>query len=194
VIPSWDPCFRCGRPGLGPLCPACRQDPPLLASASAPFLYEGQLKVAVQRFKYRDATYLSRPLGALMHPFAKQLIRRVQPDWVIPVPLHPRRLRERGYNQSALLAREVIRGAPLGIQYNLLRRARPTASQADLCLASRRDNVREAFVAHRRVRGKRLLLLDDVMTTGATAEACAAALLQADARAVDLLTLARAVP
>ncbi|MES1262566.1 MAG: phosphoribosyltransferase family protein, partial [Acidobacteriota bacterium] len=114
-------------------------------------------------------------------------------DAVVPVPLHWRKQWERGYNQAELLARHVAkrRGVPL---VKALRRKRPTAVQASLAVAGRRKNVAGAFLMRPQARlaGQRVLLIDDVMTTGATAGACAVALKRGGAKSVSLLTLARA--
>lgn len=135
---------------------------------------------------------------ALHHYFSSADI-----DMVIPVPLHPRRLRSRGFNQSALLvrrwppwppARDRSDGPPW-IAARLLKRHRPTLPQTGLNKVQRADNLKRAFSVPNKValEGKRVLLVDDVMTTGATANACAYALKQAGAARVDVLTLARAV-
>jgi ComF family protein len=111
----------------------------------------------------------------------------------VPVPLHWRRQWQRGFNQSELLAGALARGAGLSVA-KALRRVKPTETQAGLSTSARRRNVTQAFHCHRpgAVRGKRILLVDDVMTTGSTATACAQALKRAGARRVALLTVARA--
>jgi ComF family protein len=114
-------------------------------------------------------------------------------DVIVPVPLHPARLRRRGYNQAALLARELGRRVGLPVEERALQRVRATRSQMRLSAADRRRNVQGAFrCADGRVRGRRVLLLDDVCTTGATLEACADALRAGGAESVWALTLARA--
>ena len=118
-------------------------------------------------------------------------------DLVAPVPLHWRRLVTRRYNQALLLARNLTRDQPAKLAPDLLLRRRWTGSQAGLAAQERRRNVREAFAIHprwqARAKGKTVLLVDDVLTTGATVEACTRALLRAGARHVDVLTLARVV-
>jgi ComF family protein len=132
---------------------------------------------------------LAGPLGELI---ASAIPRDQQFDLIVPVPLHWRRRWERGFNQSELLAKAVARryAVPVG---RPLRRRRATAAQAGLTHAQRRSNVSGVFLAPRpeKVAGRRILLIDDVMTTGATGAACAAALKRAGARYVALLTLAR---
>jgi ComF family protein len=132
----------------------------------------------------------------LAKPLAAYLVRALPVDehfdMIVPVPLHWRKRWRRGFNQSELLAREVSkrRGVPLG---KALMRVRPTDVQAGLAMAGRRRNVTGAFAARpgADLKGKRVLLIDDVMTTGATASACAAALKRGGASSVSLLTLAR---
>jgi ComF family protein len=154
-------------------------------------VYGGQAAVAIGRLKYGSGAHLARPLG--------RILRSLLPadgEWsIVPVPLHPSRLHQRGYNQATLLARSAASGTAVRVApWQALRRCRRTTSQADLDRWRRLDNVRGAFVAvPRLVRGRRLLLVDDVMTTGATASACTDALLAAGADVVRVLTLARAV-
>lgn len=183
-----NPCPCCGLPGVTQRCPACRNRTRPLASARSAFLYGGALAQAIHRLKFRGATHLARPLGRLMVPLAVALEGSV--DVAVPVPLHRRRLRARGFNQAALLARCL--GLPL--RHDVLERVRETLAQTDLGAAERWANVRGAFRAGRRASGRRVLIVDDVSTTGATATACATALLDAGAHEVHLLTLARAMP
>ena len=189
VTPIGAACPRCAEPGWQELCPECRRQPPPFAGVSPVFLYGGQLAVALLRFKYARAGHLARSLGALLVPELRRL-REAQPGiLIVPVPLHPRRLRQRGYNQSALLARAACGEGPA---LRALARVRPTAPQAGLDREQRRLNLRGAFRADPRVRGCPVLLVDDVLTTGATAAACSEALLEAGATSVRALVLARA--
>jgi len=151
--------------------------------------YEGPLRDLVHLFKYRRVRSLEKPLGRMV---ALALPREEQVDLIIPVPMHWWRKWNRGFNQAELLARVVARrtGIPAA---RVLKRGRRTPAQAGLSLAQRRDNLTGAFrvPVRKRVEGRRVLLVDDVLTTGATASACAAALKRAGARSVVLLTLAR---
>jgi ComF family protein len=170
-------------PGLGETLPL----PPGVSRARSAFGYGGALARAVRTLKLGPRPELAGPLGALLP--------RAEAELIVPVPLHPRRLRERQLNQSAALAfaaRDAgrLRGP---IVPHALVRVRDTPSQATLPAAERRDNVRGAFRAEG-VRGRQVLLVDDVLTTGATAEACARALRSAGAAGVAVLTLARALP
>jgi ComF family protein len=193
LVPIAHPCERCGLAlpdERARLCLGCGVQPPSYAAARAPYEYGGALGRAIRRFKWSGLSALGRPLGGL---FACAATRDV--DCIVPVPLHPRRLRARGYNQAALLARALTRSGGAKLILDGLDRVRDTPSQATLGLAERRRNVRGAFVAvKRRVAGQHVLVIDDVLTTGATAEACARALTEAGAASVRVLTLARAMP
>jgi len=155
--------------------------------------YEGVLRQLIHLYKYACVKTLSRPLSAML---ARALPRDEGFDAVIPVPLHWRRRWSRGFNQAALLARAVAQRS--GIPYlSALHRTRATAVQAGLSNTMRRKNVASAFRVRRtggfgrKLTGRRILLIDDVMTTGATAAACATALKRAGAARVSLLTIAR---
>jgi ComF family protein len=149
--------------------------------------YEGVLRELIHLFKFEGVRTLQRPLGALL---AQALPRESSFDAIVPMPLHWRRRWQRGFNQSELLAREIARRWSVPV-CALVRRGRATAPQAGLTSAQRRTNVQGAFAVARSLKGMRLLLIDDVLTTGATASACARALKQAGAVQVTLLALAR---
>jgi ComF family protein len=154
------------------------------------FLYGDVVSQALLRFKHGGRVDLARPLGRLLRPF---LQTSADVDAMVPVPLHPRRLRARGFNQAVELARAA--GSRLPLWVDVLRRRRDTPSLGHLSPEERRSLVADAFgvPACRAVKGKHLLLVDDVMTTGATASACTSALLGAGAARIDVLALARAV-
>ena len=151
--------------------------------------YEGALRDLIHLFKYDRMKPLGKTLAGYL---ASALPRDQQFDLVVPMPLHWRRRWQRGFNQSELLARPTARrcGIPM---VNAVRRTRSTAAQAGLSNARRRANVAGAFRVKKpqKVEGRRILLIDDVMTTGATASACAVALKRAGAGSVTLLALAR---
>jgi ComF family protein len=148
--------------------------------------YEGVLRKLIHLYKYGKVKTLARPLSGLL---AQALPRDEAFDAAVPVPLYWRRRLQRGFNQAELLARGLSRRTGIPV-VRALGRLRPTPAQAGLSNSARRQNVSQAFRAHG-VQGKRILLIDDVMTTGATAASCAAALKQAGARRVSLLTVAR---
>jgi len=172
------------------LCALCRLGLRGFDAAYSAGAYEGVLRELVHLFKYGRVRSLARPLGERL---ASAIPLEERFEVIVPVPLHWRRRLARGFNQARLLARAVARryAAPVA---SLLRRRRWTDSQAGLSHAQRRANVSGAFAVRRpeQVRGRRVLLVDDVMTTGATASACATALKRAGAHYVAVLTLARA--
>lgn len=176
------------------LCRQCQQHPLLLSGLRAFSIYQEPLRTCIHALKYEGNRRLAEPLGQLL---AETYTRyKLQADILLPVPLHPTRLRERGYNQSALLARTCA--SLLGIAYrdDLLMRQRATTPQVGLSLQERLRNVAGAFqpalaFTAEALAQRRILIIDDVCTTGATIEACAAPLFAAGARSVWGLVLAR---
>ncbi|MEO8131291.1 MAG: ComF family protein [Bryobacteraceae bacterium] len=170
-------------------CGLCRRGLTGYDAAYAYGEYDGPLRKLIHLFKYGRLKPLASPLGKLL---ASALPRDRRYDLVVPMPLHWRRGWERGFNQSELLASVIA--ARLGVPVRrAVRRKRRTPPQAELTNAQRRLNVAGAFVCHRKssVRDRHVLLVDDVLTTGATASACAGALKRAGAKRVTVLTLAR---
>jgi ComF family protein len=193
-------CAVCGEPfpGLAGLlpCDACRRAPPAYAFARAVAVYRDGMRTAIHALKYGGRAVVAGPLGQLLAaggPAALPVPPEEWADALVPVPLHPARLAERGFNQAALLAAPCARQWRRPVLERALVRARATKPQAELDAAQRRANVRGAFVVPRpgEVRGRRLLLVDDVLTTGATIGAAAGALRDAGAAAVGVLVLAR---
>jgi len=181
--------------GLGPgLCEACQRQSPPFAYARAAALYRDTVRNALHSFKFGRKTALARPLGDLLAEAGQAMLPRQAVDCLVPVPLHPAREAERGFNQTLLLARRLSRHWRLPVAEGALRRARPTRSQTELSAAERRANVRGAFVLRRphTVAGAHVLLIDDIFTTGATvAECCRVLLAPGGARTVGVLTVAR---
>ena len=185
-------CPHCGRSRTnGRLCPRCLQDPLQLDGARSVAYFDGTLREAIHHFKYSNLQDLAIPLGRLMGRYWEK--SPLPAEIIVPVPLHADRLRERGYNQAALLARELSKSSGLPLAQNSLVRVRATRPQVDLNAQERKENVRDAFhCPGMGLTDKRVLLIDDVYTTGATLEACSIALRQVGARSVWALTLARA--
>jgi ComF family protein len=197
-------CSCCGLPfefdpGIGApddlRCAACLRDAPAFARARAVFRYDEASRNLILAFKHADRIHAAPAFGQWLARAGGELLQTA--DIVAPVPLHWLRLAWRRYNQAALIARAAADAAGRRCVPDLLVRQRRTPSQGELGRAERRRNVRRAFAVHPRyvatVAGTRILLVDDVFTTGATVEECARTLLAAGAAAVDVLTLARVV-
>lgn len=186
-------CARCAEPGDFPagVCARCVAEPPPWDTAWAGFEHEGALARAIHRFKYEDRADLARPLGALLATVAAGVWPRL-PGTLVPLPLHEARYRERRFDQAALLAQELATHAGRPLQLEWLQRTRDTARQVGLSEAARETNVRGAFLASPAVRGATVVLVDDVLTTGASAREAARVLKAAGAARVSVLTLARA--
>ncbi len=157
------------------------------------YIYSGPIRRALHRLKFHGQYRLARTMATWM---AEGWARfAMEADILIPVPASPARQRQRGYNQAAMLARALGEHLALPVLPQALRRMRATPSQVGLARQARRANVQGAFAADPQwVRGKRIVVVDDVCTSGATLEACAAALYQAGARSVWGFTLARVIP
>jgi ComF family protein len=193
-------CERCGLPLASTqdpqLCAPCRTKPHQLDRLLASAFHSGPLRTAIHQFKYEDFQSLAGPLGSLMaEGWARLAPGGPEPDVLVPIPLHPRRQRQRGYNQATLLAREL--GSRLGrpIDEATLIRTKATAPQVDLNARERQENVRDAFACRNdNLSGQQVMLVDDVCTTGATLESAAVALQSIGARSIWAYTLARARP
>jgi ComF family protein len=197
-------CKICGRPfgivddtsssgGDDLTCGSCLRDPPIYASARAALLYDDWSAKMVLRFKYADAVILVPLFNQWLLQAGREQL--AQCDMIIPVPLHRWRLLRRRYNQAALLSNALAKTSGLAHHPLLLHRNKATESQGQKTKAQREENMRGVFTIHSKdhdkVQGKKILLVDDVMTSGATVNACTKALLNAGAKEVHILTICR---
>lgn len=185
-------CGACGRPlATAGVCPECRRVPPAIASVKAPFEFEGAIRSAVHQLKYKDIRALAPPLAGFLYAYIRE--NGIQADVLVPVPLYKSRLKERGYNQSELLAARLGKLTGWSVVTDALERVRDSAPQARAASASeRRRNVEGAFSCRSQaLQGRAVLLVDDVCTTGATLNACAQALKQIPVSSVAAIAVAR---
>jgi ComF family protein len=193
-------CSKCGLPfvsreGDDHTCSECLSEKRYFGIARASGVYEGTLMEALHRFKYTKKTALSKPLSFLAAQTFSRFWDGHGIGLVVPVPLQIRRLRERGFNQAVLLAKGVGRLGDMPVDPFVLVRTRWTEPQTSLSRKERKKNLKGAFAVRKpeNVRGKKVLLVDDVYTTGSTVNECSRVLLRAGAHSVDVLTVARAV-
>ena len=187
-------CPNCGRPqASGIVCPDCRQRQTEINGIRSPFRFDEVIRKAIHQLKYRNLKAISPRLAELLADYLGS--NSLPGEALVCVPLHPRRLRERGYNQSSLLAGELDRRIDLPVIEDCLirvKQAQPQVRAVDV--EERRRNVADAFVCRdEKVGGKQIILIDDVCTSGATLESCAAALKSKGAASVWGLTLAREI-
>ena len=188
-------CERCAIPlpatrHHGSLCGQCQSDPPAFARCLAPFAYHAPLDHLLKDLKFKRRLALARTLGGLM---ARWLEGRTDglPGRIMPVPLHPARLRERGFNQSLALAQPIARRLKLPLDTHSCRRLRNTPAQAELPVGQRHSNLKGAFGVRQKLAG-RIAIVDDVMTTGCTVQELARTLRDAGAARVEVWVCARA--
>ena len=187
-------CPRCGRPQpSGALCPACVSWQAEIDGIRSPFRFDGVMRQAIHQLKYRNLRAIAEPLAKLLNDYLATY--PIPGEVLVPVPLHQKRLRERGYNQSSLLAKALGKLTNLPVVDDCLIRQRHAPPQArSTTVEERRSNVAEAFACRdHRLKGKQVLLIDDVSTSGATLDACAAALKAIGATSVWGLVLAREI-
>ncbi len=187
-------CPGCGKPqASGILCPVCRQRQTEIDGIRSPFRFAEVIRKAVHQLKYRNLKAISPCLAALLADYLQS--NPLPGEALVPVPLHPRRLRERGYNQSSLLAHELGKLINLPVIEDCLIRVKEAQPQVRTAtVEDRRMNVTDAFKCRNgKVRGKQIILIDDVCTSGATLESCAQALKSESVTSVWGLTLAREI-
>ena len=190
-------CTVCGSPfateaGVDHTCGACIIHQPIHICRSAT-VFEGPVQELIHRFKYGSRVHLCQPLGVLTATTLAPFCSQAAPDLIIPVPLHRKRLRQRGFNQSQLIGEVLEKKWKVPLEIGNLRRVRWTEPQTTLDAHERVTNVRGAFAVRepKRLEGKRVLLVDDVLTTGSTMRACAEALREAGVAALFAVTVAR---
>jgi ComF family protein len=182
-------CARCDLPGAS-LCPRCEVEPPLFERLRAPFIYGGAIGELVVLAKFRRREDVAAALGRLVCRDASVVAAARECDAIVPVPLGPRRRRQRGYNQSAVLARAIAAVAAKPVLHGL-ERTRETLPQSELPLGRRGENVAGAFAATQKLPAS-ILLVDDVVTSGETVRQAAAALLAGGALRIVVAAVARA--
>jgi ComF family protein len=192
-------CPCCGQPFAEPgdsdhLCGDCLLSRPAYSAARALGQYETVLMDVIHKFKYGGKITSGERLGELMAGFPYPAFDPADYSLIIPVPLHPRRLRQRGFNQALILAREISRRFSIRMDFSTLKRIVFTESQTSLRKETRERNIKGAFsVADAgKIKGERIILVDDVYTTGSTVKECVRVLLKNKAGKVAVLTLARA--
>ena len=187
-------CPKCGEPqASGILCPSCRQRQTQIDGIRSPYRFDEVIRQAIHQLKYQNLKAISPCLAELLADYLQS--NPLPGEAIIPVPLHPRRLRERGYNQSSLLSQELGKLTDLPVIEDCLIRVKQVRPQVKASnVEERRRNVANAFTCRDgRVSGKQIILIDDVCTSGATLESCATALKSRGAASVWGLTLAREI-
>lgn len=197
-VPALGPahCPLCARPMPSAtschLCGTCLQRPPVFTDVHVVGLYQGGIKDAVHRLKYRNQLVLAKPLGQLLCATVASGKGDFRPHRVVPVPLHPRRLKERGFNQAVEVARPLALHLQIPLDVRLLQRVRQTPPQQGLSAADRGRNLRNAFALAARATDLNILLVDDVMTTGETVRECCRTLLAGGVKEVQVAVVGRA--
>lgn len=188
-------CSKCGMPDDGMICLDCREIEYAFDSACSAGTFDGVLQTAIHKFKYRNHIVMADPLGDLLYRCFADAHLAGKVDVVIPVPIHKSRMVERGFNQSIELAKRFCKRTSLPLDTSILIKHRNTPHQVNLRQEIRLTNVRDAFtvVNAENVCGKRILLIDDVFTTGSTLHEAAKALKTAGASQVHAYTLARSL-
>lgn len=192
-------CPRCGIPlsgaGTNHLCGDCLLLPPPFSLARAVACYESVLLDTIHVFKYKGNIATGEILGKMMAGHAYPGFNISDYSVIVPVPLHLKRLRERGFNQAVILAKEISKRFSIQMDFMNLKRETFTAPQVNLGKDQRRANVKDAFIVRdeKKIEGRKIILVDDVYTTGSTVKECAGVLMKHGAAEVAVLTLARAL-
>ena len=189
--PPW--CDICGTPEVNGLCDACAVSPPRYGKLRSIAFYHTTLQQAIHLFKFEKKRVFAQPLVQLINTHIPSDCDIAEYDFVLPIPIHRKRLRERGFNQAALLADGIAKAEDIPVLVDTLVRKRHTVAQSSLDSAARQQNIVGAFEVRNPdiISGKRLLVIDDVFTTGATIREAVSELWTADPAEIDILTLAR---
>ncbi len=185
-------CRQCGLPTIShhtDLCQTCTTDPPPFSLMRSYGIYDGVLKEAIHFLKFNGKRRLARPLADLLAELDLPAA-----DVIVPVPLHVNQLRKREFNQTALIGKHLARRLKIPLRIDILSKTRVTAAQTAVDRKKRFKNIHKAFIASDAARGLKILLVDDVITTGATARECAHSLRRAGAKEVCVIALARSMP
>ena len=188
-----NPCQICAmpNPGSGEICANCLLNPPRWQSLFAAFQYRDQIRQFIMRLKYAEATWVARLLcNSAASPVDYESLK---PEVLLPVPLHPDRLHERGYNQAAEIASQWSARFDLPVDYAALKRVKPTESQSGLDARQRRKNLRQAFCYKPATLYRHVTIVDDVVTTGATIDEITKLLHQSGVEYVEVWALARTI-
>lgn len=188
-------CKVCGKPiEDGAYCHWCGQYPREFLKAFSPYRYAGLARELILSCKYRNHPELARAMGGAMARYMIEHDQNKEIDWIVPVPIHKSRYRERGYNQACLMAVEIGKQLEIPVRKDWLLRREATRALKEMSAADRKESLKGVFEvaenAQKSIEMKRILLIDDVLTTGATAEACAAAIKQVVSGEIWVLTFA----
>ena len=189
----WHPstsCPQCGLSSSGQLCGSCMRSPPDFDATHAVFLYQYPIDKMMQRYKYGNMLNISHTFGTLLAE--KTNIESV--DLIIPMPMHPTRIKQRGFNQALEIAKVLTKNRPEKLDYKSVARQTLTPPQASLALKERVKNIKGAFKVNSDLAGKRIAIVDDVMTTGASLNELAKTLKKAGASHVECWVIARTLP
>lgn len=184
-------CLICGLPVVSDVamhCESCLKTPPAFSKVIYYGIYDGTLRKTIHLLKFKGVKRLARPIAELLSKLSLP-----EADRIVPVPLHSSRLREREFNQTALISRHLSRLNGIPLLLDVLKKERETLPQTDVTGKERLKNVKNVFTATQAVRGLRIIIVDDVITTGATVNECAKVLAKAGAESVTALALARSI-
>lgn len=191
-------CTKCGLSSGGQVCGSCLSTPPYFDATQAVFLYNYPIDAVIQRYKYGDTVSLSHTFGQLMSEKICLVNSQENIDLMIPMPMHPTRLKQRGFNQALEIAKvanqALNKNNKTKLDYKSVKRQTLTPPQASLPLKNRVKNIKDAFKVNADFSGKRIAIVDDVMTTGASLNELAKTLKQAGATHVECWVIARTLP